>query len=510
MFILKAALMWTISDLPGYSILSGWGSFDGTIEWGVAPKGLSGVEVLQQLDSNGKTKDNLNARHELAKLGVRKPFHAFKRPNGRWCLPPGPCNMALTEKDIFCNVLKSIRASDGYASNILKALPKHVVDVLIELSTFFRKLCSKVNDKFELEKIQDRIALTLCHLERIFPPSFFDIIEHLPIYLAEEALIAGAVQYRWMYPIERFLMTLKKYMRNKAHPEGSIAKGYVLEGCMTFCSRCLSDVESNVYKLPQNNDGIHNNGRLMAYTCLNFGVTFLILREKKLNSFIMKDLMSGSRNMFLMASKRKQNGKTMMDVIRETVDFSAVHDPSLRNRRNRIQSQSRFGSISSPTFHATRSDSSVNSSIHLKKGRGCNKPIVRWNSGVKLQLELTPDKKIDGPDRIVFKTQIGVLARNSYRFSLIYTSFREIAQHLLDDLWYEIKENTTLPDEAKNVVLEDFCAKWRQEKYEVKRKYFRPYEDGEERLDVLSVDRIPPEQLKTLVGYWKLDKTKVI
>ncbi|KAL0412265.1 UNVERIFIED_CONTAM: hypothetical protein Slati_3816200 [Sesamum latifolium] len=27
-------------------------------------------------------------------------------------------------------------------------------------------------------------------------------MEHLPIHLAEEVLIAGAVQYRWMYPIE--------------------------------------------------------------------------------------------------------------------------------------------------------------------------------------------------------------------------------------------------------------------------------------------------------------------
>ncbi|KAL0281835.1 UNVERIFIED_CONTAM: hypothetical protein Sangu_2986300 [Sesamum angustifolium] len=203
--------------------------------------------------------------------------------------------MTLAEKDIFCKVLKSIRAPDGYASNISKciqiekrtiwglksydnhvlmknllpitvriALPKRVVDVLIELCTFFRKLCSKVDDKFELEKIQDRIALTLFHLERIFPPSCFDIMEHFPIHLVVEALIAGVIQYRWMYPIERFLMTLKKYMRNNAHPEGLITKGYVLEECMTFCSRYLSDVESSVYKLPRNNGGNHNTSRLIG------------------------------------------------------------------------------------------------------------------------------------------------------------------------------------------------------------------------------------------------------
>ena len=70
---------------------------------------------------------------------------------------------------------------------------KDVVEILIELTNFFRQLCSKVNKVADLKYIQSHIALTLCHLEKIFPHSFFDIIEHLPIPLAEEVLIAGAV-----------------------------------------------------------------------------------------------------------------------------------------------------------------------------------------------------------------------------------------------------------------------------------------------------------------------------
>ncbi|KAL3523093.1 hypothetical protein ACH5RR_015927 [Cinchona calisaya] len=38
----------------------------------------------------------------------------------------------------------------------------------------------------------------MCHMEKIFPPSCFDIMEHLPIHLAVEALMAGAVQFRWI------------------------------------------------------------------------------------------------------------------------------------------------------------------------------------------------------------------------------------------------------------------------------------------------------------------------
>ncbi|XXG43945.1 hypothetical protein AAC387_Pa01g3862 [Persea americana] len=60
---------------------------------------------------------------------------------------------------------------------------------------------------------------------------------HLPIHLALEAILGGPVQYRWMYPIERYLYTLKRYVSNKAFPEGSIAEAweqariYVLKNC---------------------------------------------------------------------------------------------------------------------------------------------------------------------------------------------------------------------------------------------------------------------------------------
>ena len=41
----------------------------------------------------------------------------------------------------------------------------------------------------------------------IFPSSFYDSMEHLPIHLSYEAKIGGLVQYRWMYPFERLDIT---------------------------------------------------------------------------------------------------------------------------------------------------------------------------------------------------------------------------------------------------------------------------------------------------------------
>ena len=81
----------------------------------------------------------------------------------------------------------------------------------------------------ELDQLQGRIVLTLCHMEMLFPPSFFTVMVYLIVHLVEDAKLGGPVQYRWMYPIERYLGKLKSYVCNKAQAEGSIAEGYIGE-----------------------------------------------------------------------------------------------------------------------------------------------------------------------------------------------------------------------------------------------------------------------------------------
>jgi len=44
-----------------------------------------------------------------------------------------------------------------------------------------------------------------------------------------------------MYPVERRLLTLKRFVRNMARPEGSIAEAYVAVECLTICSRYFGD-----------------------------------------------------------------------------------------------------------------------------------------------------------------------------------------------------------------------------------------------------------------------------
>ena len=74
---------------------------------------------------------------------------------------------------------------------------------LIDLSCFFREIYSKVLNVEELGALEKRIVVTLCELERIFPPSFFIVMVHLVVHLTSEAKVASLVHYRWMYPMER-------------------------------------------------------------------------------------------------------------------------------------------------------------------------------------------------------------------------------------------------------------------------------------------------------------------
>jgi hypothetical protein len=62
---------------------------------------------------------------------------------------------------------------------------------------------------------------------------------HLVLYVVEELAICGHVHSRWMYPVERTLGTLKKYVRNRARPEASMASGYVLDETLGFVTEYM-------------------------------------------------------------------------------------------------------------------------------------------------------------------------------------------------------------------------------------------------------------------------------
>ena len=107
-----------------------------------------------------------------------------------------------------------------------KLLPRTVRSTLIRFCKYFKELCSKVLEPRDLAKLETEIAETLCQLERIFLPTFFDVMVHLTIHLATKARIGGLIQYRWMYPIERY--TLKLFLYSKSILYYFLTKGFII------------------------------------------------------------------------------------------------------------------------------------------------------------------------------------------------------------------------------------------------------------------------------------------
>ena len=65
-------------------------------------------------------------------------------------------------------------------------LPADVLKAICDLSNFFKDLCSTTLLVSHLKKMEKNIVGIVCTLETIFPPSFFDPMEHLLIHLVEE------------------------------------------------------------------------------------------------------------------------------------------------------------------------------------------------------------------------------------------------------------------------------------------------------------------------------------
>ncbi|XP_057999062.1 uncharacterized protein LOC110665227 [Hevea brasiliensis] len=236
------------------------------------------------MNIEGKTKDNAKAREDVAHLCRRKELERNLQ-TGKY---PKACYVLdKQQKQVLCEWVKNLKFPDGYVSNMGRCvdmhkyklfgmkshdchvfmqrllpiafrelLPNTVWQALTELSFFFKHLTSTNIKVQDMKRLELEIPIIICKLERIFPPAFFDSMEHLPIHLPYEAKIAGPVQYRWMYPFERFLRHLKQNVKNKAKVEGSICNAYLVEEASNFCAHYFEPhVLTRDQQVPRNDDG---------------------------------------------------------------------------------------------------------------------------------------------------------------------------------------------------------------------------------------------------------------
>lgn len=186
-------------------------------------------------DIADKTKDNVKARQDLALICDRPSLHLELKVNGKWHKPRAAFCIDRKDKITILNWFKELKFPDGYASNIRRGvnllqkkifglkshdyhifmerllpvafrgfLPENIWVCLAELSYFYRQLCAKQLNKETLLAMEKNSLVIICKLEKIFPPGFFNPMQHLIMHLPYEARLGGPVHYRWMYPFERY------------------------------------------------------------------------------------------------------------------------------------------------------------------------------------------------------------------------------------------------------------------------------------------------------------------
>ncbi|XP_028104536.1 uncharacterized protein LOC114303594 [Camellia sinensis] len=251
-FRLKAILLWTINDFPALGNLSG-----------CIVKGYYACPIC----SEGTCSYRLKYGKKNTYAGRRKflpRYHPYRRQkkafNGEQEFGLAP--ISLTGEEILIR-LKGLHNLDvmHIEKNVCESLIGTLLNILgktkdginfrldlVEMG-LREELApqigeNKVVDVGKLDEIQKDLVVTLCLLEKYFPPSFFDVMVHLTVHLVREVRLCGPVHFRWMYQFERFIKILKGYVRNRNCPEGCIVESYIVEETVKFCAEYLSGVDA--------------------------------------------------------------------------------------------------------------------------------------------------------------------------------------------------------------------------------------------------------------------------
>jgi len=153
------------------------------------------------MDVPGKSKNNANARLDIEELRAREEFLRTQE-NGNSYKPKAKFALSAQKRRSLCEWFCTVSLPDGYCSNFsnkvdssmtklqniksygyhvfleallpiaFSALPDDILECLVDLGEFFKNLCANILRKDLLMDMHCKIALILCKLETIFPPTF--------------------------------------------------------------------------------------------------------------------------------------------------------------------------------------------------------------------------------------------------------------------------------------------------------------------------------------------------
>ncbi|XP_004289512.1 PREDICTED: uncharacterized protein LOC101304430 [Fragaria vesca subsp. vesca] len=161
-------------------------------------KNVCGSVLGTILNLKHKKKDTPKARVDLKMISIRPQLWLVESKKTKKAIMPKAGYIVHPQKkaEVF-QWFGNVKYPHG------PYLQSDVVDTLVALSKFFQRICAKELKKSDVRSLQEDIVYIMCKLERIFPPTFFDIMIHLMIHLPEQVLRTGLIQYTWCYPNER-------------------------------------------------------------------------------------------------------------------------------------------------------------------------------------------------------------------------------------------------------------------------------------------------------------------
>jgi hypothetical protein len=165
-------------------------------------------------DVIGFSKNNVNVRKDLAALCNRPSIELKINAKGNLKRTHAPYYLRSTERKEIVRLLKKLKFSDRYASNIKRAvnvstsklngLKSHDYHIIIErlisvmfcgyfnadlwkifteLNYFYRKICAKHVSTSMMRKLEKEITVLVCMMKKIFLPRWFNAIQYLLVHL---------------------------------------------------------------------------------------------------------------------------------------------------------------------------------------------------------------------------------------------------------------------------------------------------------------------------------------
>jgi hypothetical protein len=170
------------------------------------------------LDITGKTKDNFKARRDIIVVCNRPSLELDERGGKPRC----PFGLEVKDRKQVMRWMKRLKFPNGYAARLkrcvnvkdekihgLKSHDYHIImerlvpvmlhgyldddiwEALAKLSYFYKQLCAKEIKKDMMKKLEKEIPVLICKLEKIFPPGWFNPMQHLLVHIPYEAKVGG-------------------------------------------------------------------------------------------------------------------------------------------------------------------------------------------------------------------------------------------------------------------------------------------------------------------------------